>query len=408
MAEVWVIDALRTPRGIGKAGKGALADMHSQELLAVVLRALRDRVGFDTGDIDDIMIGCGTQSGQQGYCLARMAALSAGYDDAAPGMMVERFCGSGLTAFSLGAMAILSGFQDLVVAGGVEMMSYTAGLQRPPLLDADNTALRARRPQFAQGIAADIIATHEGFSRADIDRYAAESHRRAAEAVRSGAFRSAVPVLDAAGNVVLDHEQLLRPGTTAEGLGQLPASFPPYMDRQIAEDGTSQRSLVERAFPGIVIDHVHHAGNSSGVADGAAAVLLASPDYARAHGLKPRARVRSIAVAGDSPEIMLNAPVPAARKALAKAKMDIGDIDLFEVNEAFAAIPMKFQRDLDVDPALVNVNGGAIALGHPIGATGAMLIGTILDELERRDQTTGLITLCTGGGMAPATIIERI
>jgi acetyl-CoA C-acetyltransferase len=407
MAEVWVIDALRTPRGFGKAGKGALADMHSQELLAVVLGALRDRVGFDTADVDDIMIGCGTQSGQQGYCLARMAALSAGYDDAAPGVMVERFCGSGLTAFNLAAMAILSGFQDLIVAGGVEMMSYTAGLQRPPLLDADNTVLRARRPQFAQGIAADIIATYEGFSRADVDRYAAESHRRAEEAVRNGAFRSLVPVLDAAGNVVLDHEQLLRPGTTAEGLGQLPASFPPYMDRQIAE-GTSQRSLVERAFPGIVIDHVHHAGNSSGVADGAAAVLLASPDYARAHGLKPRARVRSMSVIGDSPEFMLNAPVPAARKALAKAKMDIGDIDLFEVNEAFAAIPMKFQRDLDVDPALVNVNGGAIALGHPIGATGAMLIGTILDELERRDQATGLITLCTGGGMAPATILERI
>jgi acetyl-CoA C-acetyltransferase len=408
MAEVWVIDAVRTPRSIGKAGKGALAHMHSQELLAVALRSLRERVGFETVDVDDIMIGCGTQSGQQGYCLARMAALTAGYDDAASGMMVERFCGSGLTAFNLAAMAILSGFQDLVVAGGVEMMSYTSGLQRPPLLDADNVVLRAKRPQFSQGIAADIIANYEGFSRAEVDRYAAESHRRAAEAVRNGAFRSVVPVLDAAGNVVLDHEQLLRPGTTAEGLGQLPASFPPYMDRQVADDGTSQRSLVERAFPGIVIDHVHHAGNSSGVADGAAAVLLASPDYARAHGLKPRARVRSIAVAGDSPEFMLNAPVPAARKALAKAKMDIGDIDLFEVNEAFAAIPMKFQRDLDVDPALVNANGGAIALGHPIGATGAMLIGTILDELERRDQATGLITLCTGGGMAPATIIERI
>jgi acetyl-CoA C-acetyltransferase len=408
MAEVWVIDALRTPRGIGKAGKGALAGMHSQELLANVLRALRDRVGFDTADIDDIIIGCGTQSGQQGYCLARMAALSAGYDDAASGMMVERFCGSGLTAFNLAAMSILSGFQDLVVAGGVEMMSYTAGLQRPPLLDADNTVLRAKRPQFSQGISADIIATNEGFSRADIDRYAAESHRRAADAVKTGAFRSVVPVLDDTGTVVLDYEQLLRPGTTAEGLGQLPASFPPYMDRQVADDGTSQRSLVERAFPGIVIDHVHHAGNSSGIADGAAAVLLASPDYARAHGLKPRARVRSIAVAGDSPEIMLNAPVPAARKALAKARMDVGDIDLFEVNEAFAAIPMKFQRDLDVDPAVVNVNGGAIALGHPIGATGAMLIGTILDELERRDRTAGLITLCTGGGMAPATIIERI
>ena len=408
MSEAWIIDAPRTPRAVGKAGKGAVSHMHSQELLAVVLRALRERVGFDSADVDDIIIGCGTQSGRQGYCLARMAALSAGYDDAASGAMVERFCGSGLTAFSLAAATILSGFQDLVVAGGVEMMSYTSGLQRPPLLDADNVVLRAKRPQFAQGIAADIIATHEGFSRADVDRYAAESHRRAAEAVNSGAFVSVVPVIDADGNLVLDHEQLLRPGTTAEGLGQLAASFPPFMDREVADDGTTHRKLAERAFPGTVIDHVHHAGNSSGVADGAAAVLLASPDYARAHGLKPRARIRSFAVAGDSPEYMLNAPVPAARKVLAKAGMEVGDIDLFEVNEAFAAVPMKFQRDLDIDPALVNPNGGAIALGHPIGATGAMLVGTLLDELERRDRTTGMVTLCTGGGMAPAVIIERI
>jgi acetyl-CoA C-acetyltransferase len=409
VSEVWIIDALRTPRAIGKQGKGALSHLHPQHVLGQVLRTIADRNALDTADIDDVIIGCGTQTGQQGYCIARMAALDAGYAVAATGITVDRFCGSGLSAVNLAAMAIGSGFQDLLVAGGVEFMSYTAGLPRPPLLDAGNLSLRDKHPQFSQGLAADVIATLEGFGRADVDAFALSSHQRAARAVAEGRFvKSLVAVRNDDGSVALDREQFLRPGTDAATLAALNLSFPALMDRSLDEDGLTHRQLIGRTYPGLAIDHVHHAGNSSGVVDGAAAVILASPNYARAHGLKPRARIRSIANAGDAPEIMLNAPGPAARKALAKAGMAVSDIDLFEVNEAFAAVPMKFIRDLGVDSDRVNVNGGAIALGHPIGATGAMLLGTIIDELERRDLTTGLITLCTGGGMAPATIVERI
>jgi acetyl-CoA C-acetyltransferase len=409
VSEVWIIDALRTPRAIGKQGKGALSHLHPQHVLGQVLRTIADRNALDTADIDDVIIGCGTQTGQQGYCIARMAALDAGYAVAATGITVDRFCGSGLSAVNLAAMAIGSGFQDLLVAGGVEFMSYTAGLPRPPLLDAGNLSLRDKHPQFSQGLAADVIATLEGFGRADVDAFALSSHQRAALAVAEGRFvKSLVAVRNDDGSVALDREQFLRPGTDAATLAALNLSFPALMDRSLDEDCLTHRQLIGRTYPGLAIDHVHHAGNSSGVVDGAAAVILASPNYARAHGLKPRARIRSIANAGDAPEIMLNAPGPAARKALAKAGMAVSDIDLFEVNEAFAAVPMKFIRDLGVDSDRVNVNGGAIALGHPIGATGAMLLGTIIDELERRDLTTGLITLCTGGGMAPATIVERI
>jgi acetyl-CoA C-acetyltransferase len=409
VSEVWIIDALRTPRAIGKLGKGALSHLHPQHVLGQVLRTIADRNALDTADIDDVIIGCGTQTGQQGYCIARMAALDAGYAVAATGITVDRFCGSGLSAVNLAAMAIGSGFQDLLVAGGVEFMSYTAGLPRPPLLDAGNLSLRDRHPQFSQGLAADVIATLEGFDRADVDAFALSSHQRAARAVAEGRFvKSLVAVRNDDGSVALDSEQFLRPGTDAATLAALNLSFPALMDRPLDEDGLTHRQLIARTYPDLAIDHVHHAGNSSGVVDGAAAVILASPDYARAHGLKPRARIRSIANAGDAPEIMLNAPGPAARKALAKAGMAVSDIDLFEVNEAFAAVPMKFIRDLGIDSDRVNVNGGAIALGHPIGATGAMLLGTIIDELEWRDLTTGLITLCTGGGMAPATIVERI
>jgi acetyl-CoA C-acetyltransferase len=409
VSEVWIIDAMRTPRAIGKQGKGALSHLHPQHVLGQVLRTIADRNALDTADIDDVIIGCGTQTGNQGYCIARMAALDAGYDVAATGITVDRFCGSGLSAVNLAAMAIGSGFQDLLVAGGVEFMSYTAGLPRPPLLDAGNLSLRDKHPQFSQGLAADVIATLEGFSRADVDAYALSSHQRAARAVADGRFdKSLIAVRNHDGSIALDHEQFLRPGTDAATLAALNLSFPALMDRQLDDHGLTHRQLIERTYPGLAIDHVHHAGNSSGMVDGAAAVILASPDYARAHGLKPRARIRSIANAGDAPEIMLNAPGPAARKALGKAGMTVSDIDLFEVNEAFAAVPMKFIRDLGVDAGRVNVNGGAIALGHPIGATGAMLVGTIIDELERRDLTTGLITLCTGGGMAPATIVERI
>lgn len=409
MAETWIIDAVRTPRSIGKPGRGAVYGVHPQQLLASVLRPLAERSQLATGDIDDIVIGCGTPFGKQGYDIARMSALLADYDVRAAGITVERFCGSALSAVHFAAMGIASGFQDLVVAGGVEMMSYTASLRRPALMDADNPVLRNKVVQFSQGIAGDVIATIEGFSRGDVDAFALESYRRASAAVDSGAFdRSLVPVFNDNRELVLESEEFLRRDTTAEGLAALKPSFAAQMDREVDETGLTHRMLVERAFPGLAVDHVHHPGNSSGVVDGAAAVLLASPDYARAHGLKPRARVISMATIGDSPQFMLNAPVPAARKALAKAGMTAADIDLFEVNEAFAAIPMKFMKDMGVDHAKLNVSGGAIALGHPIGATGSMLVGTMIDELERRDLSTGLITLCTGGGMAPALIFERI
>ncbi len=409
MGEVWIIDAARTPRGIGKQGKGALSHLHPQRVLAQVLRAIADRNNLETGDLDDVIIGCGTQTNMQGYCIARMALLDADYDVKAPGATVERFCGSGLTAVNQAAMAIASGFQDLLIGGGVEMMSYTGTLTRPRLLDADNESLRRKHPQFAQGLAADLIATQNCFTRADVDAYAYESQRRTAAAIAAGAFdKSLISVLNADGSIALDREQMVRIDTTVEGLGQLAPSFATLIDFPLNDEGLTYRQMIDQTFPGEAIDFVHHAGNSSGISDGASAVLLSSPEYAKAHGLKPRAKIVSIANAANSPELMLDAPVPAAQKALAKAGMSIGDIDLFEVNEAFAAIPMKFMKDLGVDWSKMNVNGGAIALGHPIGATGAMLVGTLIDELERRDLSTGLVTLCTGGGMAPCLIIERV
>jgi acetyl-CoA C-acetyltransferase len=340
-----------------------------------------------------------------------MAALDAGYDVRASGVTLDRFCGSGLTAANLAAMGIMSGAQDLVVAGGVESMSYGSTLPRAAgaTLDSGNTHLRAIHPQPHQGICGDLIATLEGFSREDVDALAFESQQRAAHAIAHGHFdRSLVPVMHDDGSPALDHEEYPRAGTTMEGLAALKPAFAAIYEVPLDEEGLSFRKLVEQAYPDVTINHVHHAGNSSGVVDGAGAVVMASAQYAMAHGLKPRARVRAVATAGDSPELMLNAPVPAARKALAKAGMTLDDIDLFEINEAFAVVPLKFMRDLDIDPAIVNVNGGAIALGHPIGATGAIILGTLLDELERRDLATGLVTLCAAGGMAPAMIIERI
>jgi len=411
MTEAWIIDAARTPRGVGKVGKGGLSAVHPQRILSTVLKALADRNHLDTADIDDVIAGCGTQFGKQGACIARMAALDAGYDVRAAGVSLDRFCGSGLTAANLAAMGIMSGAQDLVVAGGVESMSYGSTLPRAAgaTLDSGNTHLRAIHPQPHQGICGDLIATLEGFRREDVDALAFESQQRAAHAIANGHFdRSLVPVAHDDGSPALDHEEYPRAGTTLEGLAALKPAFAGIYEVPLDEEGLSFRKLVEQAYPDVKINHVHHAGNSSGVVDGAGAVVMASPQYAMAHGLKPRARVRAVATAGDSPELMLNAPVPAARKALAKAGMALGDIDLFEINEAFAVVPLKFMRDLDIDPAIVNVNGGAIALGHPIGATGAIILGTLLDELERRDLATGLVTLCAAGGMAPAMIIERI
>ncbi|MCA0357600.1 MAG: acetyl-CoA C-acetyltransferase [Proteobacteria bacterium] len=412
MAEAYIIDACRTPRGIGKVGKGALADFHPQHLGATVLKALAERNGLNTAEVDDIIWGTSSQRGSQAGDLGRMAALDAGYDVRASGVTLDRFCGSGITTVNLAAASIMSGMEDLVIAGGTEMMSYTsatANVTSPPMLDSGNLRLRARHPQSHQGVCADAIATLEGITRADVDALALESQRRADLAIKGGHFdKSLIPVLRDDGSVALDHEEFPRPQTTAEGLASLKASFAALAEIPVDDAGNTYAGLIRKVYPDLKIEHMHHAGNSSGVVDGAAAVLLASPAYAQRNGLKPRAKVIAMANVGDSPTLMLNAPVPAARKALAKAGLTVDDIDLWEINEAFAVVAEKFIRDLKLDRDKVNVNGGAMALGHPIGATGSILIGTILDELERRDLKRGLVTMCAAGGMAPAIIIERV
>jgi len=412
MPDALIIDAVRTPRGIGKLGKGALADFHPQHLAATVLRALAERNHLNTAEVDDIIWGTSTQRGKQGNDMGRMGALAAGYDVKASGVTLDRFCGSGITAVNLAAANVMSGLEDLVIAGGTEMMSYTGSAddRSPyPLMDAGNVHLRGLHPQTHQGICADAIATLENIPRQALDELAYVSQQRADAAIRGGHFsRSVVPVYHHDGSLALAHEEYPRPQTTLEGLGGLKPAFEAMANVVVAEDGTTLAGLVRKVYPDLAINHVHHAGNSSGVVDGAAALLLASPAYAAAHGLKPRARVVAIANMGDSPTLMLNAPVPAARKALAKAGLGVDDIDLWEINEAFAVVAEKFIRDLRLDRARVNVNGGAIALGHPIGATGSILIGTLLDELERRDLKRGLVTMCAAGGMAPAIIIERV
>jgi len=406
MAEAYIIDACRTPRGIGKQGKGALAHLHPQHLARTVLEALVDRNGFDTADVDDVIWGTSAQQGPQSGDLGRMAALDAGYDITASGVTLDRFCGSGITANNLAAHSIMAGMEDLVVGGGTEMMS----IKHPNMLPmgALNEHLRDLHPQSNQGLCADAIATIEGIGREPLDALAVESQNRAARAIEEGRFdKSLIPVLNPDGSVALDREEFPRPGTTMESLAQLPPSFEKLADMAYPGEPTF-RELINQRYPDLDIQHVHHAGNSSGVVDGAAAILWASDDYAKAHGLKPRARVVATANMGDDPTLMLNAPVPAAKKVLARAGMTLDDIDIFEINEAFAVVAEKFIRDLELDREKVNVNGGAMALGHPIGATGAILIGTVLDELERTDQQVGLITMCAGGGMAPAIIIERV
>lgn len=406
MADALIIDAVRTPRGIGKQGKGALAHLHPQHLGRTVLEALVERNGFDTADVDDVVWGTSSQVKEQSGDLGRMAALDAGYDVKASGVTLDRFCGSGITANNIAANAIMAGMEDLVVGGGTEMMSLPKKGLMP--MGAGNQHLQEIHPQSHQGVCADAIATLEGIPREDLDALAAESQARAARAIKEGRFdKSLIPVLNLDGSVALDHEEFPRPGTTAESLAQLPPSFPAVADYK-HEDNPTFRELINQKYPDLDIQHVHHAGNSSGVVDGAAAILWASDGYAKAHGLKPRARVVATANMGDDPTLMLNAPVPAARKVLDRAGLTLDDIDIFEINEAFAVVAEKFMRDLDLDREKVNVNGGAMALGHPIGATGAILIGTVLDELERTDGQFGLITMCAGGGMAPAIIIERV
>ena len=410
MTEALIIDACRTPRGIGKQGKGALADMHPQHLAATVLKALAERNNLKTAEVDDIIWGTSTQKGAQGNDMGRMAALDAGYDVKASGMTLDRFCGSGITTVNLATASIMSGMEDLVIAGGCEMMSLTATMRDGPgFMDAGNTRLRAKHPQSHQGVCADAIATLEGIPREALDDLALVSQQRAAAAIAGGHFnKSVVPVYKADGSLALDREEFPRPQTTREGLAGLKPAFTTMADVDLDGQGTTYRRLITAKYPDLDINFVHHAGNSSGVVDGSGALLLASPAYAKKNSMKARAKVIAYANVGDSPTLMLNAPVPAARKVLAKAGLTVDDIDLWEINEAFAVVAEKFIRDLRLNRDKVNVNGGAMALGHPIGATGSILIGTLLDELERRDLKRGLVTMCAAGGMAPAIIIERV
>ncbi len=417
MTEAYIIDAVRTPRGVGKPGKGALSHLHPQHLAATVLKALKDRNNLNTAEVDDVIWSTSTQKGKQGGDLGRMAALDAGYDIRASGMTLDRFCGGGITSVNLAAAQIMSGMEDLVIAGGTEMMSYTSTMMaeemqagvKPMGMGSGNRHLQAIHPQSHQGVCGDAIAAMEGISREAVDALGLESQRRAEVAINEGRFsKSLVTVYNEDGSVALDHEEFPRPQTTAEGLAALKASFDGIADVSIQPDGQTFRQAIQAKYPDLNWTGVHHAGNSSGVVDGAAAILLASKDYAEKNGLKPRARIVATANIGDCPTLMLNAPVPAAKKALAKAGLSVDDIDLWEINEAFAVVAEKFIRDLKLDRSKVNVNGGACALGHPIGATGSILIGTVLDELERTGGRYGLVTMCAAGGMAPAIIIERV
>lgn len=403
-----VVDGVRTPRGKGKP-TGGLHDVHPQELLAQLLRALADRSGFDPADVEDVVAGNGDQRDDHGDDIGRLAVLMAGWPVSVPGVSLNRFCGSGQQAVNFAAMGIASGFQDLVVAGGVESMSRYRPRTTTGVLDGLNAAIAERYHLVPQGISADLIASLEGFSREDVDAFALASQEKAAKAIAEDRFaRSLVPVTDRDGHVLLDREEHPRPQTTAESLAALEPSFARSAAKVREPSGLTYDQMCLQAYPQVdEVRHVHHAGNSSGVVDGASAMVLASPDYARAHGLSPRARIRTVATAGADPVIMLTAPTPASQTALAKAGMTVGDIDLWEINEAFASVPLKMMRDLSIDPDRVNVNGGAIALGHPIGATGPMLLQTVIDELERRDLSTALVTMCTGGGMGTATVVER-
>lgn len=417
MADAYIIDAVRTPRGIGKVGKGSLAHLHPQHLAATVLKALKERNNLDTKDVKDVIWSTSTQEGQQSGDLGRMAALDAGFDQTVSGVTLDRFCGGGITSVAFAAAQVMSGMEDLVIAGGTEMMSLTgtmaakkreAGLP-PALMGSHNKHLDELHPQSHQGICGDAIAAMEGISRESLDAVGLQSQKRAKIAQDEGRFdNSIIAVHNPDGSLALDKDEYPRPNTTAESLAGLKPAFTALADMPYDEEGHTFRNQINRKFPDVKVEPVHHAGNSSGVVDGAAAVLVASKEYAEKHGLKTRARVVATVNMGDDPTLMLNAPVPAAKAVLEKAGLTKDVIDLYEVNEAFAVVTEKFIRDMDLDRAKVNVNGGAIALGHPIGATGSILIGTVLDELERTGGRYGLVTMCAGGGMAPAIIIERV
>ena len=413
MGNAYIVDACRTPRGIGKVGKGALAHLHPSYLGSTVLAAMAERNNLNTAEVDDIIWGTSSQAGKQGGDLGRMAALNAGYDVRSSGVTLDRFCGSGITTVSLAAAQIMSGMEDLVIAGGTEMMSYhgqIADPAQPPMIDSGNLELRAMHPQSQQGVCADAIATLEGIDRDAVDDLALVSQARAAQAIAEGRFdKSLVTVKNPDGTVALDHEEFPRPETTKEGLTELKTVFSVVRDVPVDEAGTTYGALIQQKYPEITeCNHIHHAGNSSGVVDGAAALLLASEAYMEKSGMTPRARIVATANMGDCPTLMLNAPVPAAEKVLMKAGLTKDDIDVWEINEAFSVVAERFIRKLDLDREKVNINGGAMALGHPIGATGSILVGTALDELERQNGRYALITMCAAGGMAPAIIIERV
>ncbi len=401
MTEAYIYDAVRTPRGKGKKD-GSLHQATPVWLLRTLLQALQARNRLDTALVDDLVLGCVTPVGEQGADIARTAVLDAGWAQTVAGVTLSRFCASGLESVNLATAKIMSGMEDMVVAGGVESMSRWA-------MGSDGGAwvmdprVNSGTAFIPQGISADLIATLEGFGRADLDGFAAESHRRAAQAQAEGRFaRSIVPVTDINGMVMLDRDETVRPGTSVESLAKLNSSFEMMGSMGFDATALDKYTTIEK------IHHHHHAGNSSGIVDGAALMLLGSKAAGEKAGLKPRAKVRMCAVIGSEPTIMLTGPTPAVRKALAKAGMAVSDIDLWEVNEAFATVPMKTARDLGVSLDRVNVNGGAIAMGHPLGATGAIILGTALDELERTGQSTALATLCVGAGMGIATIIERV
>ncbi len=401
MAEAFIYDVVRTPRGRGKSD-GSLHDVQPIQLLTSVLRELRDRNQLDTSLVDDVIMGCVTPIGEQGADIARTAALEAGYDESVAGVQLNRFCSSGLEAINMAAAYVMSGQVDAIVAGGVESMSRV-----PMGSDGGaifmNPQIVARHTIVPQGISADLIATKYGYSRSDVDAFAAESYRRAVAAQADNRFhKTLVPLKDEIGMTLLDRDEGVRPGTTAESLSKLKPAF-----EAMGQMGLDALALLKYAQYD-KINHVHHAGNSSQIVDGAAGVLIGSREFGEMTGLKPRARIKTFAIVGSEPTIMLTGPVPATRKVLKRAGMSISDIDLFEVNEAFAAVPLLFMEEFGVDHSKLNVNGGAIALGHPLGATGAIISATLLDELERSGKQFGLSTLCIGGGMGIATIFERV
>ncbi len=403
MIDCFIYDAVRTPRGKGRKKDGALADAPPLRMAKTVLQALPERGGFDSKEIEDVILGCVEPVGEQGANVGRMAAMLSGYDDSVPGVQLNRFCSSGLEAVNIAAAKVKAGDVDLIVGGGMESMSRIS-------MGAAGGAW-ATDPELAwdssfvpQGISADLIATKQGYSRQDVDSFAVESQRRAAAAWEGGYFdKSIVAVKDSIGVMTLDRDEHMRAGTTLEDLAQLKPSFE-MMGRNFGFDAVA----IEKHPEVEQINHVHHAGNSSGIVDGAAAVLVGNEEAGKRLGLQPRARIVKSVTVGSEPCIMLTGPTPASRKALAKAGMQTSDIDLWEINEAFSAVCLLFMEEMGIDHSVVNVNGGAIAFGHPLGATGAMLIGTMLDELERRDLNTALITLCVGAGMGTSTIIERV